>query len=150
MWEIWLARQGQLYKPVQTWAWLSLNCDWRGKLENLRLREDNLLKKCLHGKTLNQNKSLNGMVWQIIPEEVYVGRNTLQLGVYGAVDHFNIGLSQHFQAPGMSTQTLNYYSKSEDKQTAVIKIPMVLFRTTSSMKINDQHCLSFILAKVSV
>jgi len=32
------------------------------------------------------------MVWQIIPEEVYVGRDTLQLGLYGAVDHFNIGL----------------------------------------------------------
>lgn len=70
------------------------------------------------------------MVWQIIPEEVYVGRSTLQLGLYGAVDNFNIGLllSQHFQAPAMSTQTLNYYflkfqivlsvdtdSKSEDK-----------------------------------
>ena len=30
--------------------------------EYVRLSEDNLLKKCPHGKTQNQNESLNGMV----------------------------------------------------------------------------------------
>lgn len=55
------------------------------KPEYVRLTEDNLLKKYLHGKTRNQNESLNGMVWQRIPKEVYVGSETLQLGLYDAV-----------------------------------------------------------------
>ena len=31
------------------------------------------------------------MVWQRVPKEVYVGRETLELGLYDAVAHFNIG-----------------------------------------------------------
>ena len=61
------------------------------KPEYIRLSEDSLLEKCLHGKTQNQNESLNGMIWQRVPKEVYVGRETLELGLYDAVSHFNIG-----------------------------------------------------------
>lgn len=74
------------------------------KPEYVRLSEDNLLKKYLHGKTRNQNESLNGMVWQRIPKEVYVGSETLQLGLYVAVAHFNIGsitVIELFQALGI-------------------------------------------------
>lgn len=38
----------------------------------------------------NQNESLNGMVWQRVPKEVYVERDTLEFGLQGAVVHFNI------------------------------------------------------------
>ena len=31
------------------------------------------------------------MIWQRVPKEVYVGRETLELGLYDAVAHFNIG-----------------------------------------------------------
>lgn len=74
------------------------------KPEYVRLTEDNLLKKYLHGKTRNQNESLNGMVWQRIPKEVYVGSETLQLGLCDAVAHFNIGsitVIELFQALGI-------------------------------------------------
>ena len=57
----------------------------------MRLSEDSFLQKCLHGKAQNQNESLNGIVWQRISEEVYVGSETLQLGLFDAVFHFNIG-----------------------------------------------------------
>ena len=56
-----------------------------------RLSEDSLLEKCLHGKTQNQNESVNGMVWQLIPKEVFVGRELLEMGLYDAISHFNIG-----------------------------------------------------------
>ena len=56
-----------------------------------RLSEDSLLSKCLDGKTQNQNESLNGMVWERVPKGVFVGSEVLQLGVYDAVAHFNIG-----------------------------------------------------------
>ena len=35
----------------------------------VNLSEDDLLEKCLHGKTQNQNESFNGMIWQRIPKE---------------------------------------------------------------------------------
>lgn len=44
-------------------------------------------------KTQNQNESLNGMVWQRIPKEVYVGREILEMGLNDAVAHFNMGTS---------------------------------------------------------
>ena len=56
-----------------------------------RLSEVSLIKKCLHGKTQNQNEVLNGMIWNRIPKEVFVGRNLLEFGMFDAISHFNIG-----------------------------------------------------------
>ena len=55
------------------------------------LSQEELLKKCLHGKTQNQNESFNGMVWQCLPETRYVLLTQLELGVYDDVSNFNIG-----------------------------------------------------------
>ena len=83
-----MANQTKLYKhgpglPLEVIAKL--------EPEYVRLSNDILQEKCLHGKTQNQNESLNGMIWQRVPKEVYVGRETLELGLYDAVAHFNIG-----------------------------------------------------------
>ena len=56
-----------------------------------RLSNDELLKRCLDGKTQNQNESLNGMIWDRLPKGVFVGSDVLHVGVYDAVSHFNIG-----------------------------------------------------------
>ena len=56
-----------------------------------RLSSDDLLKKCLDGKTQNANESLNGMIWNRLPKTVFVGASVLSFGVYDAVAHFNIG-----------------------------------------------------------
>ena len=55
------------------------------------LSRDNLLEKCLHGRTQNANESFNGMVWQRIPKVTYVGLDLLHFCVFDAVAHFNIG-----------------------------------------------------------
>ena len=55
------------------------------------LSNDTLLRKCLDGKTQNQNESFNGMIWQCIPKTVFVGSDVFQVGVYDADAHFNIG-----------------------------------------------------------
>ena len=57
----------------------------------VRLSDDSLLTKCLDGKTQNQNESLNGMIWDRLPKGVFVGPDTLRLGVCDAIGHFNIG-----------------------------------------------------------
>ena len=57
----------------------------------LRLSSNELLSKCLDGKTQNQNESINGMIWNSIPKNIFVGFDVLEFGVYDAVAHFNIG-----------------------------------------------------------
>ena len=47
----------------------------------MNLSSDELLSKCLHGKTQNTNESLNGVIWKRCPKDMYVGRTTLGMGV---------------------------------------------------------------------
>lgn len=83
-----IANQTTLYKPGPH---LPLNIIAELKPIYIRLSEDSLLKRCLDGKTQDQNESLNGMIWDRLPKGVFIGSETLQLGVYDAVAHFNIG-----------------------------------------------------------
>ena len=55
------------------------------------LSKNELLEKCLHGKTQNQNESFNGMIWERLPKTKYVSSVQLKFGVYDAVSNFNIG-----------------------------------------------------------
>ena len=55
------------------------------------LSSDDLLKKCLHGQTQNENECLNSVIWKKCPKDVFVGRNVLELGVSSAVIEFNDG-----------------------------------------------------------
>ena len=57
------------------------------------LSNDNLLKKCLHGQTQNNNESINGVIWKRCPKDIFVGRTTLEIGVASAVIRFNDGVS---------------------------------------------------------
>ena len=55
------------------------------------LSSKELLTKCLHGKTQNQNDCFNGTIWERIPKTKYVSFEQLKFGVYDAVANFNIG-----------------------------------------------------------
>lgn len=55
------------------------------------LAQPSLLKKCLHGKTQNVNEFFNNIVWSRIPKNVFVGRKTLEIGVFDAILTFNDG-----------------------------------------------------------
>lgn len=52
---------------------------------------DELLKKCLHGKTQNANESFNGMIWQRVPKDVHASLPIVLFGLYDVVCHFNDG-----------------------------------------------------------
>ena len=56
------------------------------------LSQETLLKKCLHGKTQNQNESYNSLIWERLPKSEYVSLTQLRFGSYDAVAHFNIGM----------------------------------------------------------
>jgi len=55
------------------------------------LSKDELLEKCVHGKTQNQNESFNALIWERLPKTTYVSLTTSKFGTYDAVAHFNIG-----------------------------------------------------------
>ena len=74
------------------------------------LSSEENLKKCLHGRTQNQNESFNATIWERIPKSNYISLAQLEFGVYDAVANFNIGrkasvliYEQLDMIPGVST-----------------------------------------------
>ncbi|GFX45163.1 uncharacterized protein TNCV_3432111 [Trichonephila clavipes] len=57
----------------------------------LALCDKELLKKCLHGKTQNNNESFNNVLWSVLPKEIFVHKKTLFWGSYMAVLLYNSG-----------------------------------------------------------
>lgn len=55
------------------------------------LSERSLLKRCLHGQTQNINECFNHIIWERIPKSIFVGIETLKMGVLDAVICFNEG-----------------------------------------------------------
>ena len=84
----------------------------------MALSDDKLLERCLHGKTQNNNECLNGVIWKRCSKDVYVGQQTLEMGVNSAVISFNEGMNsilkvmQHY---GMSEGYFtNRYCNNKD------------------------------------
>ena len=65
----------------------------RKKLEAIfrELSSPELLKKCMHGQTQNNNESINQVIWKRCPKDTYVGRNVVEMAVSSAVISFNYG-----------------------------------------------------------
>ena len=65
----------------------------RKKLEPIfrELSSPELLAKCMHGQTQNNNESINGVIWKRCPKDTFVGRNVVEMSVSSAVISFNSG-----------------------------------------------------------
>ncbi|GFX32022.1 uncharacterized protein LOC101238613 [Trichonephila clavipes] len=57
----------------------------------LKLCNETLLKKCLHGKTQNCNESYNNILWNIVPKNIFIGLETFRLGALLALILYNSG-----------------------------------------------------------
>lgn len=55
------------------------------------LAADDLLTRCIDGETQNANEALNQIIWKRLPKDVFVGRSTLEIGVYSAIIGYNDG-----------------------------------------------------------
>ena len=89
-----------------------------------RLSDKELLRKCLDGKTQNQNEAFNGMIWQRVPKTVFVGTDSFQLWVYDAVAHFNIGSKatiKVFEALGVKPGSFCYAGVNETDRLRIKK-----------------------------
>lgn len=90
-WCLWQSDQitgKSTYKPKLSLP-LALKTELTGIFRDLSSEE--LLSKCTHGKTQNNNESLNGVIWKKCPKSVYVSKKILELGVYSAIIEFNDG-----------------------------------------------------------
>ena len=97
------------------------------------LSADDLLSKCLHGKTQNANEALNAIIWKRCPKTVFVSKNTLETGVNSAIIEFNEGPSgiilvlREFGLLGFTTstksviQTIKYEKRSATTCSNVVK-----------------------------
>ena len=59
----------------------------------LRLSNNVLIEKCLHGRTQNVNEAFNACVWKRAPKDIFVSKNVLDMSVASAVVAFNDGAS---------------------------------------------------------
>ena len=101
-----------LFCPLGGLSWCKFQADIANRTENYvdkpglpsylrdalkpiftRLSSPELLSKCLHGTTQNNNEALNGVIWQKCPKEVFVERQTLEVGVCSAIVNFNSGMN---------------------------------------------------------
>lgn len=57
------------------------------------LANEELLKKCLHGKTQNANECLNKLIWDRCSKEIYVESMVIEDATWAAVSYFNDGCS---------------------------------------------------------
>ena len=55
------------------------------------LVKDELLEKCLHGKTQNANESLNSLIWQRCPKTCFAGRKFVEIAAASVNGHFKDG-----------------------------------------------------------
>ena len=55
------------------------------------LSNEELLKKCLHGLTQNNNEALNAIIWKRCPKHIFVNRNIIEMSVNSAITNFNEG-----------------------------------------------------------
>lgn len=56
-----------------------------------RLTDPEMLEKCLHGKTQNNNECLHSLIWKRSPKTKFAGVDSVKLSVFDAVLHFNLG-----------------------------------------------------------
>ena len=92
----------------------------------LDLSKDELLAKCLHEETQNNNESLNNMIWARCPKNVFVTKTVLQLGVNSAVIEFNegaTGVIRVLEKVGIDIgkETVGGTAKKKTKKTTRIK-----------------------------
>ena len=92
------------------------------------LCKQEMLIKCLHGKTQNSNETFNGMLWNRVPKSYHVGLNILSVGVYDAIAHFNYGEKATLDVldyinvePGIFTKTMCNAINKERKRSAAYR-----------------------------
>ena len=102
------------------------------------LSSKDLLRKCLHGTTQNNNEALNGIIWLKCPKEVYVERFTLELGVCSAILNFNSGTKSIINVLEDSGVTPGYFTTKYCSKQDMIRVSNSNRKSTDASKVSRQ------------
>lgn len=58
-----------------------------------RLASNELLDRCLEGRTQNDNEALHSLIWSKCPKEVFVTKRRVTIAVCEAISEYNFGNS---------------------------------------------------------
>ena len=102
------------------------------------LSKESELIKCLHGKTQNANESFNDLIWERVPKTDYVTLPTLELGVYGAVGHFNIGMKSSVLIYEKLMMVPGVYTLHGCKKTNRKRLNLSIYKSNKRNKLKRQ------------
>ena len=72
-----------------------------------RLASNELLRRCVSGKTQNANESVHSLIWKNCPKETFVSLKRLELSVISSISEFNFGC---FNTLTIEQEELNSFS----------------------------------------
>ena len=120
----------------------------RRKLEHIfrELSSPELLAKCMHGHTQNNNESLNQLIWKRCPKDTYVGCNVIEMSVSSAIISFNSGKQGIFDVyrccnlePGPYTELYCYLDDAGKVIRENIKSSIATKKRRKKIKITCQR-----------
>ena len=86
------------------------------------LAADDLLEKCLHGKTQNANEAVNNCIWRKAPKDIFLARRTLEVSVASAIVNYNdgsIGILKVMEECGFSPGHYTVVGSAESNKARV-------------------------------
>ena len=100
----------------------------------LRLSSDDILKKCLHGRTQNVNEAFNQLVWKRAPKDVFLGKYVFQIAVASAVVSFNDGASGILKTMEKIGLKVGFFNLEGSRHSDLRRISAVAYKATDTRK----------------
>ena len=100
----------------------------------LRLSSDDILKKCLHGRTQNVNEAFNQLVWKRAPKDVFIGKYVFQIAVASAVVSFNDGASGILKTMEKIGLKVGFFNLEGSRHSDLRRISAVAYKATDTRK----------------
>ena len=78
--------------------------------------------------------ALNGTIWERVPKEVFVGADTLELGVNDAASHFNIGNQVTLNTLTNNGIEPGEFCREEMKRSDKLRLGKAIYKETDTSK----------------
>ena len=100
----------------------------------LRLSENKLLEKCLHGRTQNVNEAFNAFVWHRCPKTIFVGKYIFDISVASAVVDYNDGASGILRIMKKVGLHIGYFNLESSQRSDVKRIVTANYKSSVKVK----------------
>ena len=101
----------------------------------LKLSDNMLLEKCLHGRTQNVNEAFNAFVWKRPPKDIFVGKTVLDMSVASAVVSFNDGATGLFSIMEKIGIHVGHFNLSLSHNADLVRIAGMEYKDSDGQKL---------------